>query len=191
MEKEVEIYENEYLDWLKKKVDPNDNYNCLIEILHENEFYWSIYMDRNRAEDGKWLRQEFANECSDSIRRKFILVDMMEIEASILEVIIGIAERMDFELCESFEDVDHIPTYFKELIENLRLDVYTDNVFENTVDEEEETIRSDIYDRLDMLCERSYAPNGEGGLFPLKNPGCDQRDIEIWHQMNAYILENH
>jgi hypothetical protein len=32
--------------------------------------------------------------------------------------------------------------------------------------------------------------NGTGGLFPLKMPKVNQRRVEIWYQMSAFIEEN-
>jgi hypothetical protein len=33
--------------------------------------------------------------------------------------------------------------------------------------------------------------SGLGGMFPLEDPREDQRAIEIWYQMMAYINENY
>jgi len=41
------------------------------------------------------------------------------------------------------------------------------------------------------MLARDYDADGNGGLFPLKNPKKDQRRIEIYYQMNAYVLENY
>jgi hypothetical protein len=34
---------------------------------------------------------------------------------------------------------------------------------------------------------RTYEPNGVGGFFPLENPNEDQREVELWYQMSAYV----
>jgi hypothetical protein len=44
---------------------------------------------------------------------------------------------------------------------------------------------------LTNLVERTYQKNGKGGLFPLKQPAKDQRRVEIWYQMAAYLNENY
>ena len=44
---------------------------------------------------------------------------------------------------------------------------------------------------LDGFINRQYEANGEGGLFPLKGVCEDQREVEIWYQMNAYLYEHH
>ena len=47
-----------------------------------------------------------------------------------------------------------------------------------------------INEAFQMINERSYAFDGYGGLFPLRKPHQDQRNIEIWYQMQAYLMEN-
>jgi len=37
---------------------------------------------------------------------------------------------------------------------------------------------------------RTYNENGNGGLFPLRDSDQDQRQVEIWYQLSAYLLEN-
>jgi hypothetical protein len=40
------------------------------------------------------------------------------------------------------------------------------------------------------LNRRLYTTSGYGGLFPLEEPKEDQRKVEIWYQMMAYLGEN-
>jgi len=37
---------------------------------------------------------------------------------------------------------------------------------------------------------RRYSKTGKGGLFPLKHPKKDQTEVEIWYQMQQYVMEN-
>ena len=39
------------------------------------------------------------------------------------------------------------------------------------------------------LLYTSYAPDGKGGLFTIRNPRFDMRSMEIWYQMNCYLNE--
>lgn len=41
-----------------------------------------------------------------------------------------------------------------------------------------------------QLNSRYYKSDGFGGLFPLSNPMGDQRYVEVWYQMMAYLAEN-
>ena len=36
---------------------------------------------------------------------------------------------------------------------------------------------------------RAYRANGQGGIFPLIRPLTDQRQVELWYQMGAYMTE--
>ena len=46
-----------------------------------------------------------------------------------------------------------------------------------------------VSDKVDYVMYRKYGYSGEGGLFPLKHPRRDQRDTEIWMQLNEYCEE--
>jgi hypothetical protein len=48
-----------------------------------------------------------------------------------------------------------------------------------------------VEQKINRVLERTYKPNGEGGLFPLKNTCKNQKRVEIWYQMNSYIHENY
>lgn len=43
---------------------------------------------------------------------------------------------------------------------------------------------------LERFVNREYSPQGEGGLFVVKNPQSDMRKVEIWYQMCWYLTEN-
>jgi hypothetical protein len=53
----------------------------------------------------------------------------------------------------------------------------------------EEWARSYVDAAVGTLVERRYSYSGDGGLFPLDYPEEDQRGIEIWYQMSAYLAE--
>jgi hypothetical protein len=48
-----------------------------------------------------------------------------------------------------------------------------------------------VNDILYALIWRTYDPDGSGGFFPLLHSKKDQRQIEIWYQMHAYVRELH
>ena len=72
--------------------------------------------------------------------------------------------------------------WFWHLIETLDLEQFNDRKYDDHAQEE-------IAEILDRVIWRTYAPNGDGGLFPLRNPTKDQRKVELWYQLNAYLLE--
>ena len=51
-------------------------------------------------------------------------------------------------------------------------------------------VRSDAMDILTKFMRREYDASGLGGLFALRYPKEDMRDIEIWYQMMSYLEED-
>lgn len=167
-----------YFDWLYDQVgsefhtSPSRTYLKMLEQLFLKEFVWFIPNDDNRAEDGRQLRQEFLDENPD-IR---VNGDWLEIGCSMLELFIGLSRRLSFEGDGESRD------WFWVLIENTGLYRYNDRMFRRYHERE-------IDDILDRIIWRTYKPNGHGGLFPLQRAHDDQRDVELWYQLSAYLLE--
>lgn len=165
-----------YFDWLFDQVGsvPNTRhtYRRMLERLFFKEFVWFIPNDDNRAEDGRDLRREFVRE--RGIRG--VDPDWMALGCSMLELFIGIARRLEFEA----EELGDAREWFWVLINNLGLDLYPDNPYFSA---------EPINEILDDMIWRTYRRNGRGGLFPLRRAQEDQRDVEIWYQLSAYLLE--
>lgn len=168
-----------YYDFLCDIIGKSNKYSILLSILHEMPFYSLIPNDDNRGEDGKQLRENFINQGGlQSLSVSQIFTD----DCSVLEMLIGLSFRLEFETMSS--RWEKLPReWFWILIDNLGLSDYTDEMARNCTDE--------IYDKVRIFLDRRYKGNGEGGLFPLKRANKDQRRIEIWYQMNGYIIENY
>lgn len=130
--------------------------------------------DDNRVEDGKELRFTFVREQgTDGVD-----VYWLELGCSTLEMLIALADRASF---ETSKEPGH---WFWFFLRNLGLDKYTDAHWTPHINA--------IVDRkLDRLIYRTYSPTGRGGLFPLRSAVEDQRKVELWYQMSAYLLETH
>lgn len=167
-----------YLDWLYEQVSPSQTNNPalslwkLCEQLFRKRFEDFQPNDGNRVEDGKLLREEFIEQTGAEGDRNW-----MEIDCSVLEMMIALSRR-----CE-FESIHDAYFWFWRMIQNLGLREYTDDRY----DREVEYI---VNDALETMIHRTYRRDGVGGLFPLARPDRDQRKVEIWYQMSAYILEN-
>lgn len=167
-----------YFKWLYRQVgavtqrDPSRSFWRLMRQLYRKEFVWFVPNDHNRAEDGRDLRLRFVNYSGVTPDE-----DWMDLGCSMLEMLIALSHRLNFET--------GIPPkrWFWELLENLGLDDLCD---ENYGDLTHEAVN----DILEQVNDRTYAPDGTGGLFPLKHSDYDQRDVEIWYQLCAYLLEN-
>jgi hypothetical protein len=100
-----------------------------------------------------------------------------------LEFLIGLAGRMAFIMGEEGNPL-HTGYYFWQMIENLRLGKLSDDRFDE--------LNGSFFtqEAVDRVLYRTYDRNGRGGLFPLKNPEKDQRGVEIWYQMQEWLLES-
>jgi len=179
---------NEYYAWLCDIINVNQSdrtYWFLAKTLHRKDYYWSVPNDDNRGMDGLRLREEFAEEwINNSIDSYGWVRGVLDRPCSMLEMLIGLSRRMVDILVEPGEK-DQTERCFWELMENLGLDKYTDDEYF----ELRGTPR--VNHIIDVVLDRSYKRNGKGGLFPLRIAKKDQRKIEIWYQMCAYLLENY
>jgi hypothetical protein len=159
-----------YLTWLKKLVavpEGTRTYHQMLAELHNKEFVWLIPNDDNRLQDGLELRAEYFGSSNG---------DTSEEGASALEVLIGLSRRLAF-----VADGDERQWAWR-LICNLEFDKFVDPLKSGRK-------LQDLDDRLEALIWRNYNSDGVGGFFPLAWPEEDQRKVELWYQMNAYIEE--
>lgn len=146
-----------------------------MNTLHSTPFFWSVPNDDNRAFEGKELRCKFCEE-----RNIFYDPEQYDTAASMLELIIALAYRCEYIMTDNGLNMS-MKDWFWKILSNIGLDECTDMDYEE----------SNVVKILDRIIDRSYLKNGKGGLFPLKRPKEDQRKVEIWYQMNAYLLENY
>jgi hypothetical protein len=168
-----------YFEWLAVQVvntrlraRTQTNWNVLRK-LYSTEFLWRIRNDDNRVADGLELRSEFLEERVD------LEVDPVWFTqgCSFLEMLIALSRRLTFET-EGVSSAE----WFWQMLDNVGLHV-SDRDFESQ--------RMEIFTDqvLQALNNRTYNPNGRGGLFPLNDAQVDQTQVEIWYQMNYYLLE--
>lgn len=169
--------DEQYLTWLYARIGSvretrkTRTHWSLLKLLYTKEFVWLIPNDDNRVEDGRDLRYEFLDE----MRLTHVDPNWMGMGCSVLEMIMGVAVAM------AFED-DRTPHYwFWGLMNNLGLSGYNDKEFNADA----------VDDIVDNLIWRTYAADGTGGMFPLKHSSQDQRYVEIWYQLQAYLIEEH
>lgn len=163
--------EVEYFDYLISQFHipaayQDRDYSGLFGCLHNKEFVWVIPNDDNRIEDAKDLRREFWGE-GHWLPRKGV---------SILEVIVALSRRLEFNAGGNQE------TWAWKLIRNLKLDRCWNPLTERKIEK--------IEDILNAVIWRTYEPDGKGGFFPLRQSREDQREVELWYQMQAYINEH-
>lgn len=165
-----------YFQWLHNLVadprieDPSLTHWNILRVLFTKEFVWIVGNDDNRAEDGKELRYEYLAwaEIEDPDP------DWAELGCSVLELMVGLSRRLAFEA----EGEPHY--WFWVLMRNIGLEKYSDagRLPVRKIDEV-----------LDRVLFRTYQKNGKGGFFPLRHPYRDQRKVELWYQLSAWVLE--
>lgn len=144
-----------------------DHYNPeIFNIAWELKYEPTIPNDQNRAHDGIDLRARYVRESSNGLPPIG--------QCTMLEFLIALAIRLN--------EADYDPAipnrvgpWFWTLIDNM--DVAETNAFE-------------IREAMIRVNERTYSFDGWGGLFPLKSPPEDQRETEVWYQMQSYLMEN-
>lgn len=149
----------------------------LLHELNERLFYALIPNDDNRASDGLQLRDNYIDEGGAAQA-------LPSAPCSVLEMLIGVASRLVLET-EASKWEKSVDEWFWILIDNLDLDIL------KSTNVSEEEYRDKIEFVIVRFLEREYRSSGEGGLFPLAHANQDQRRIEIWYQMTAYVVENY
>lgn len=169
-----------YFEWLYKSIagssrNPDHSYWLLCEQLHKKEFIWYVPNDDNRVVDGTDLRSEYMHihniEDPDP--------NWYDMGCSMLEMLVALSRRASFQAEGPHDE------WFWRFLENLGIRKCVDAYYMNDSD-----AWNEVNDALDRLNERSYDRTGQGGLFPLKYTHRDQRKIEIWYQLAAYLLED-
>lgn len=161
-----------YLRWLflqiatdRRQVSSTVHWS-LMRQLYLKPFVWLIPNDDNRCSDGMALR----DQCIEQLDIRDVSPKWLARQCTTLEMLIALAGRI------AFEEGGETNEWFWHLLENLGLSTY--NPYPEEVDE-----------ALERLIWRTYQPNGHGGLFPLRHAEEDQRQVELWYQMNAYLME--
>ena len=167
--------EREYRDWLVNKVNTVEDYTYLLRELYSIEFYSTMKYDEDRGMDGLMLRSEWAGEVGYTDSLDFGV-------ANVLEVLIGIARRIEFQLFGTYyyDEWDYVRIFW-DLIENLGLIEMFGTLSRYTFDE----IRSNVTHFLD----RDYFRHKNGNIFDIDEDPKYLQKLNIWTQMGLYIRQ--
>lgn len=157
-----------YVEILMEQVLYLDLYNIpylerAVMALFNYEFKWFCDNDDNRNQDALDLRERVGSLYDVEVP--------ISSPASCLEILVALAERMNGEF-----DFKTAAEWFLIMLDNLSLLEYS---------------KTSERVKIGIWLNRHFNPDGYGGLFPLKDPKEDQRKVEIWYQMYAYIEENY
>lgn len=171
--------DHDYYKWLIKQIEihgKNKTFFDLFEVMHNTEFTWFVPNDDNRVHDGLDLRTEFLYGTHGAPSHEVLQYRLMTKKgATFLEVLIALSRRCAF-------IAGGEPQFWAwKLIENLHLNNMNDPLTDRKL--------AKVISILDAVIWRTYEKDGEGGFFPLNWPKEDQTKVEIWYQMNKYVIE--
>lgn len=177
---ELQKFNDSYLVWLADRMDGVDHL-LLFEKLHNILFRWmpDVPMDENRVEDGRRLRFVFESDTGIDIPKA-----ALDWPTSFLEVLVALAETMEDNIMYNPDNDTDASTWFWMMLSNIGL-AQCDDIWM----EKHEGSGFYVQQVVDDVMLRRYGRDGEGGLFPLERPREDQRKVQLWYQMNSYILE--
>lgn len=171
--------DDRYFEWLYKYIgnvgarNPARTHWKFARQLYTKEFIWLIPNDDNRAADGRDLRYLFFHE--EHIEDPDPIWNSLG--CSMMEMLVALSLRL------SFETEGEPQAWFWELMENIDIGMQWSS------DKNYDEIKAKkIDDALNCVIWRTYAPSGAGGLFPLPVAKEDQRVVEIWYQLSAYLV---
>ena len=153
-------------------------YSRLFDIMYNTEFVWKLSMDKNRESDGRHLRVLY-----EDISHVELPDEVLEYPSSFLEMLVALAESMESIVYEPNSGTD-ASTWLWMMLDNIGLSECDDQWFDESINP-----MGYVLTRIDDVMLRRYSYDGDGGIFPLCNPDKDQREVQLWYQMNSYILE--
>ena len=169
-------YFNHLVDMVCDKKHPKVDYIPLLDLLHSMKFEVVIEMDENRVGDGAFLREKWLQK--EGIYE--YLYEFDDENVSVLELLISVAERFEFAIGDNMLG-DYTNERFWELLRNLDIEKYSAGNYKPL----------NIKEKVRNWMLRKYKKDGTGSIFPVKNCEKDMRTLQIWDQMNVYIIENY
>lgn len=172
---------NDYFEWLvaivsKNRFDTNVSYRKLLMYLHTIKFRWTIEDDSNRANDGISLRWRFAQGTG---RERYYeeISECLSGPCSVLEMLIALAVRCEETIMDDPSYGNRTAQWFWKMINNLGLSGMYNNNFDKKI----------VSIVIEKFLNREYAPDGQGGLFMIRNSQEDLRTVPIWRQLCWYL----
>ena len=168
----------QYFTWLCEQIfdseHPRIKYSYLLERLYNTDFYWIIANDSNRAEDGIYLRNDFAydNDIPD-----YVVSHELNPRCSMLEMMVALSRRCEDSIMHNDIYGNRTSKWFWSMIRCMGLEDMINPCYDEVVT---------AYCIKNVL-ERRYEPDGSGGLFRCEYGHRDMRYIEIWYQMMLYL----
>lgn len=173
--------EMRYLNWLIDMVDDHEGYRTMLSVLFGIDYYWQIERDANRAADAFSLRRLYFGSEAEGY-------GVMGDRARVLEVLVALARRIESDIMGEGEN--DYGRWFWEMIANLGL---LGGCEDDMFFKKQERINTILYIEsvIREWLDRKFRPDGYGSPFPIPGSTYDQRDRELWYQMNDYLVEHY
>lgn len=162
-----------YRSWLFDSFDFH-GYTKLFDILYGTEFVWTLPMDANRESDGRHLRVTY-----EAISGTYMTLEELDAPCSFLEMLVALAQAL-YEVIY----VSDIKTWVWVFLDNIGVSECDDVWFDESINPS-----AYVKTRIDDVMLRRYRSDGDGGIFPLTHTDRDQRGVELWYQLNEYIMD--
>lgn len=170
----VQTLHEAYLEYLGGQIAfEGGSFVDLLWLMHEKEFVWFVPNDDNRIADGLDIRKEWLQHVTVALDED--PVPGFDFPCSFLEVLLALSRRMAFQAGDPAEG------WAWQFLINLDLNRMRDDLSKY------KTRKAD--DIMETVIFRTYANDGAGGFFPLTHPRANQKKVELWYQMSAYIEE--
>ena len=169
---------SEYYDWLMDIIKGPDRYSRVLKDLWDIEFYSIVPNDDNRAADGVELRYYFEDYTGEHCDKRGA--------CTVLEMMIGLAMRMEDDFLYDVTYGDRTYQWFWDMFYCLGLSEFDDFKYDYLA------VRDIVFDFLDRAIVDEGGRRSVRTLFPAptgQRSIIEWNDMEIWWQMNKYILE--
>ena len=161
-----------YYVWLLNMIPfVRKGYGRILRILYDIPFRVTMIQDENRVGDGLSLRSRYAAEIGlpPAAREELKLSR----PCSVLEVMIALALRCEEEYMTTYSDEDPVGRWVFPMISSLGLSPRTDDRTAAGI--------------VEAFLNRSYRPDGRGGLFYVPGAEEDMRTLELWSQLMLWL----
>ena len=172
---------NNYFEFLAGVVSDdrfgkNVTYRRLLMHLHTIEFRWTIKDDSNRANDGVSMRWRFAQETG---RERYYeeISECLAGPCTVLEMLVALAVKCEENIMDDPNYGNRTGQWFWKMITNLGLSTMYNNKFDKKI----------VNIVIEKFLDREDEPNGQGGLFVIRNCRKDLREVPIWQQLCWYL----
>ena len=171
---------NDYIrQMMRCDLPEHRKYQSLIDDLSDISFVWRLPMDENRDLDAIDLRMNYLVD--NNIYFPDLVSAMRKVPRSCLEVLAALSRRIEINFNGDIEVEDDYSRWFWIMIENLGLNKFDDRHYDHGI----------VVYKLQIWLQRKFDISGNGSIFPLKIDKGDQTKVEIWYQMQNYMMENY